>query len=65
MTSQDTLEPDPEEPLLLILRVPLFLIALGSLFLLDDYAGWPVTRTWPVLLVLWGASLIPGRGRQA
>lgn len=66
MTSPTLPGPDsePEEGLLFLLRVPLFLIALGTLFLLDDYAGWSAARTWPVLLVFWGALLVASRRRR-
>jgi hypothetical protein len=56
---------EPDEGLVPFLRVPLFLIALGTLFLLDDYAGWSVARTWPILLVFWGALLVASRRREA
>jgi hypothetical protein len=64
MTTAETAGSDPEEGLLVTLRVPLLLIALGVLFLLDDYLGWSVVRTWPALLVFWGALLLATRRRR-
>ena len=49
------------EGLLPALRVPLFLIVLGCMFLAEDYWGWRVSRTWPVLLIMWGALLAAAR----
>lgn len=37
------------------LTVPVFLIALGGIFLADQFVpGWGFGRTWPVLLVVLG-----------
>ncbi len=54
-------QPAPPAQLAFVLRVPLFLIALGGLFLVEDFGGWPFPRTWPILLILWGALLIWAR----
>jgi|YelNatPaOPRAMG01_1025707.scaffolds.fasta_scaffold46184_2 hypothetical protein len=35
-------------------RGPILLITLGSLFAADYYSGWPFTRTWPLLLIVFG-----------
>lgn len=35
---------------------PLLLIALGALFLLDYSGGPSVTKTWPILLIVWGGA---------
>ena len=65
MTSADLAAPEPASSLLFVVRVPLFLIVLGALFLLEDYGGWSVGQTWPALLVLWGALLIGARRERA
>lgn len=58
--------PEPPAGLLAALRVPLSLVALGGLFLAQDHLGWPFSRTWPILLILWGAFLsAERRGRSA
>ncbi len=37
------------------LTIPVFLIALGGVFLVDQFVpGWGFGRTWPVLLVVLG-----------
>ena len=69
MNPRAQLEPEPRlaepaESLLAVLRVPLLLTLLGALFLLEDHGGWPFTRTWPSLLVLWGALLAAERRRR-
>jgi hypothetical protein len=61
MSLPDAVEPEPEEGLFFVLRVPLLLIALGALFLLDDYLGLSVRRSWPALLIFWGVLLIAAR----
>lgn len=40
--------------LLQAVRGPLLLIAVGILFAVDHFGPYPVTRTWPVLLILVG-----------
>ena len=35
-------------------RGPVMLITLGSLFAADYYGPWPFTRTWPLLLIVFG-----------
>ena len=48
------------------IRAPLLIAGLGALFLVQDYGGPAFWRTWPTLLVLWGALLALGRwGRPA
>lgn len=56
--------PEPAESLLPALRIPLLLILLGVLFLVEDHGGWAFSRTWPSLLVLWGALLAAARRRR-
>ena len=51
----------PDERLLTVLQIPLFLMGLGGLFLAEDYLNWSVSRTWPSLLILWGALLAAAR----
>lgn len=36
------------------LAPPIYVLALGALFLADYQWGWSVLRTWPALLILWG-----------
>jgi hypothetical protein len=36
------------------IRGPLMLITLGGLFAMDYAGGWPVHRTWPLLLIVFG-----------
>jgi LiaI-LiaF-like transmembrane region len=35
-------------------RGPLLLITLGSLFAIDHFGPYTFTRTWPVLLIVYG-----------
>lgn len=35
-------------------RGPVMLIALGTLFAMDQAGGWGFERTWPVLIILFG-----------
>ena len=35
--------------------VPLYLITIGAIFLVADYGGPSVRRTWPALLIAFGA----------
>ncbi len=37
------------------IRGPVVLMTLGALFATDYYAGYPFYRTWPVLLIVYGA----------
>jgi cell wall-active antibiotic response 4TMS protein YvqF len=36
-------------------RGPILLITVGALFTLDYFGHWPFYRTWPVLLIVFGA----------
>jgi len=37
------------------LTVPVLLITLGAVFLVDQFVpGWGISKTWPVLLVVFG-----------
>ena len=56
--------PESAQSLLVVLRVPLLLILLGALALVEDHGGWAFSRTWPSLLVLWGALLAVARRRR-
>lgn len=42
-------------------RGPLILIALGVLFLLDQTASLPFTRTWPILFIIFGVLKLAER----
>lgn len=65
MSPADQLAPAPAESLLSVLRIPLLIVLLGALFLVEDHGGWPFSRTWPSLLVLWGGMLAAARrGRE-
>lgn len=65
MTEPGLLAPDARTDLLPAIRVPLLLMALGALFLVQDFGGLPFSRSWPALLVLWGVLLALGRrGRE-
>ncbi len=35
-------------------RGPVLLITLGALFVADYYGPWPFSRTWPLLLIVFG-----------
>ena len=37
-----------------LVRGPILLIALGTLFILDQFSGYSFWRTWPVLVILFG-----------
>lgn len=37
------------------LRGPVLLMALGLLFVLDYWGAYPVYKTWPILLIVFGA----------
>jgi hypothetical protein len=43
------------------ITVPLVLITTGTLFLIEYSGGPPFSTTWPVLLILWGASWALGQ----
>ena len=64
MTPSDHADAESLQGLLAALRVPLILIGLGCLFLVGDYGGPPASRTWPALLVLWGALTAIGWRRR-
>lgn len=38
-----------------LIRGPVMLIALGALFAIDQFTEYSFWRTWPVLLILFGA----------
>lgn len=63
MTLSDGAENGGADRLLSVLRVPLIVMALGALFLVEDYGGPAASRTWPALLVLLGALMAAGRRR--
>ena len=65
MISSEHAALEPAPGLLAALRVPAFLIVLGGIFLVEDHWGWPVSRTWPILLIVWGALLIAARSRDS
>jgi len=56
--------PESAESLRVVLRTPLLLMLLGLLVLVEDHGGWTFSRTWPTLLVLWGALLAAARRRR-
>jgi len=60
-------EVEHEAPRLEDAAVPVYLITGGLLVLLSDYAGLSVSRTWPLLLIVFGAMrvLIHWRRSQA
>lgn len=37
------------------IRGPVMLITLGSLFAVDYFGSYPFWRTWPVLIIVFGA----------
>jgi hypothetical protein len=37
-----------------MIRGPIILIALGVLFAIDQFGSYSFSRTWPVLLILFG-----------
>lgn len=45
---------DVKQSFIRAVRGPILLITLGSLFAADYYSGWPFTRTWPLLLIVFG-----------
>lgn len=54
------------------IRGPVVLITLGALLLADRFPGVPVTKTWPVLLIVFGLMKLlerawgaPGAGGEA
>jgi hypothetical protein len=61
MSPEGLASQEPPESLIGTVRIPLLLVALGALFLVEDNWGLSAGRTWPILLVLWGALLIAAR----
>lgn len=47
------------------IRGPITLITIGTLFALDHFTPYPFWRTWPVLLIVFGALSLLCRGRSA
>ena len=46
------------------LTVPILLITVGVMFLMDHLIhGWGISKTWPVLLVVWGVLKLIDTGR--
>ncbi len=41
--------------LLRALRGPVMLTTFGTLLAVDQAGGWPWSRTWPVLVIIYGA----------
>lgn len=41
-------------PLVAAIRGPVVLITLGALFLVDHFGPFPFSRTWPVLVIVYG-----------
>lgn len=54
-------------PLLRAIRGPILLMTLGGLFAIDYFGPYPVYRTWPVLLIVFGILKLAERvsGRDA
>ena len=46
------------------IRGPVMLVTLGTLFLIDHSGGVSFTRTWPVLLIVFGLLTLIGRGAR-
>jgi len=42
-------------PLVIAIRGPIMLMAVGALFAVDQSGGYSFTQTWPVLIILYGA----------
>ncbi len=40
--------------LMTAIRGPVLLIALGVLFVVDTFGSWGFSRTWPVLIIVFG-----------
>jgi hypothetical protein len=41
-------------PLITAIRGPVMLITLGLLFMTDQFGSFSFTRTWPVLIIVFG-----------
>jgi len=63
MTAPGHPELEGSEGLLAVLRIPLLVMALGGLFVIQDFGGPAALRTWPALLVLWGGLMALSRRR--
>jgi hypothetical protein len=50
--------------LLRAIRGPILLITLGTLFAVDYYGPYSFTRTWPVLLIVYGVLRLLERTAQ-
>ena len=44
------------------IRGPITLITVGTLFAVDHFTQYGFNRTWPVLLIVFGALSLMGRG---
>jgi hypothetical protein len=44
------------------IRGPVTLITIGTLFAIDHFTVYGINRTWPVLLIVFGALSLMGRG---
>ena len=46
----------------ILIRGPLILITVGTLFAMDHFTRYGFGRTWPVLLIVVGVLTLIGRG---
>lgn len=54
-----------ESRMLHAIRGPVTLITLGVLFALNNFTAYRFSETWPVLLIVFGALSLLGRGTGA
>ncbi|HEY1239731.1 MAG TPA: DUF5668 domain-containing protein [Bryobacteraceae bacterium] len=53
-----------ESRMLHAIRGPVTLITLGALFALNNFTPYRFSETWPVLLIVFGALSLLGRGAR-